>query len=332
MQKNIPKQNIPVESIHDMLSSLTDWALLRNADVIGNFKRGGDCDIILLDIENGKKEIIKFLGNPVRVARRSYVLSIYYPWGHIDLTDHYYWRGLRLCSGQDILTLSSRRNDWPVVSDIDEAIILLLSSLLWGGFVKVRYIEIITDVFDKKYSEVDRALNKMLGSRAAKLILLHVNNKDWKNLELSIESIRYQVFVHHFTKYPLQSLVGQLKFYSAEILLRLQPNLPVLVLEVDEGSDKDLIKKLILEASRQLEYKCLVKNETSVSLNKLSIFQWFRIRSFQARNGLIVLLVNKVSIHYGNKKQYQFELENVTYNEVMQVFEKFQNKLRESMK
>lgn len=307
-----------------MFQVLPDWALLRNADVFGNFRRGGDCDILIKDLDAGEKAMRQFLGTPTRIARRSYVLSYYYPWGHIDLTNHYYWRGIRLCTGESILAASSRRGEWPVVSEIHEAIFLLLSSFLWGGFIKTRYTKTISKLFDSQTEKVSALLRSMLGLHSAHEIHTHAANSDWFELEQSVRSLRHSILFHHFTKHPLRSSLGQLHFYYKEILLRIYPNLPVMVLAVDRKFNKSQIKVLISEACEKFEYKCIIEGEASGHLKHFSIFQNLRLRSFRARNGLIVSLVDQGSFTHKSKTHFRINLEEDTPLGVTQAFIMFQ--------
>jgi hypothetical protein len=320
------RQQVPEAAILELFKALPNWTLLRNSDVFGNFRRGGDCDILIDNLDIGEKSIRKLLGPPIRIARRSYVLSLYYQWGHIDLTNHYYWRGLRLCSGRRILSESDQRGDWPVVCEVHEAIILLLSSLLWGGFIKTRYVNIISDVFDRKNELVATSLISMLGKRASREILLHADNKDWPELEKSIKSIRRAVFTYHFLKHPIRSLFGQLNFYYRELLLRIRPNLPMMILVVRKDWDLNLIRPLILETCEIFEYKCLIHNSISQYSGCFSLKRCFSKWSFRARNGLIVSLVGSDSVTRVSKNHLRINLENDSPEGMIEAFIKFQEK------
>ncbi len=282
----------PETAIRSFFSSLQAWAVLRNADVFDNFARGGDCDLLVRDIDGAARMLVRHLGNPVRIAERSYVRSYYYEWGHIDLTDCLYWRGLCLCDAETLLARAGIREGWPVISEEDEAICLLLNSLLWGGFVKRRYLDRIGGVFGWEAETIRERLETMLGPKAAEWIISCVRRSAWEELEARVRRLRREVAWFHFRRRPFRSLLGQLRFAAFELRLRLGPQIPVLALEVDGGVERPRLKELVAEEAKRCEYHLAIVDWTGGRMNLRLGFDLLRRLSFRARNGAVVYLID----------------------------------------
>lgn len=289
------KVKIPIECLEILFKSLHDWAVLRNSDIVDNLSRGGDCDIICLNPEKSGEKIVEILGNPLRIAKRSYVKSYYYPWGHIDLTDHIYWQGLVLLKGEDVLKNCKIEKGIPVVNSQCQGVIVLLNSLLWGGFIKKRYTDLMLDEFSQKNSDIFNILSVALGRKAALFLIENVKTENWNEIEKKVKSLRFSIRKHHFGKYPLRSFVGLFNFIRAELKLRISPSISPLVINTSKNFPVSKLESLVIELNFLREFN--LKFEQIQSKRKLWVylrFRWilFINSSFIAKNGILIFMVS----------------------------------------
>ncbi len=323
---------IPTRKLDRLFSALKNWAVIRNEDVIQNFLDGGDCDIICKDLVECGEQIIAHLGVPLRIAARSYVVSYYYEWGHIDLTDNIYWRGLTLAEGDQILSRKRYLGNLPMVSDADESIVSLLNSVLWGGFVKKRYVFKIHEIFSNTQSEVERILHHMLGKNASKLLIEKSMEHDWDAIEKNVRDLRNLTKCHHFTKHPKRSLSGYVSFFFSEFRLRVSPGIPALILRNRELFGNKNLKSFILKSLEQNEFRAkVIQLKYSISvLTKIELLKHrFLNSSFMARNGLLIFLthnsnfeIQSASFHVMDVKDLHFDKFSEDVCKVMRNFTK----------
>lgn len=295
------KVELPIAKLNSLFQSLSNWAVIRNKDVIKNFLNGGDCDIICGNLQDCGEKIVTHLGLPLRIAERSYVISYYYEWGHIDLTDHIYWRGLILARGDELLSRKGFFEDLPHVDHSYEAIVALLNSVLWGSFVKKRYSSMINEKFTYDQSDVRKLLHYMVGRKACRFLIDKSINRDWRGIEENVQRLRLWIRLHHFVRYPLRSLGGTMKFFISELKLRFYPQIPALILRGLGHLGREKIENQIFRSLDSYEFKVRIINlENSKSIfNKIKlIVQRIRNTSFMARNGLLIFLTSDRDIDF----------------------------------
>ncbi|MGC6426471.1 MAG: hypothetical protein ACON5H_05680 [Akkermansiaceae bacterium] len=298
---------VELEEFVGALGSRIEGAMLRNADVIANFRRGGDCDLLVADLEKAGEVILEIFGDPVRIARRSYLVSYFYPWGHFDLTDYYYWRGMRLMTGEQMLkTLRIEENGVPIVSEVDEALTRLFGSLLWGGFVKKIYVPEMRKVFDAERERFGDRLAEMAGSEVKDLIVPVLESENWMDLENLVREIRRGTIKHCLSERPFQTIFGQIRFYAWEVWLRLWNPIPLLILEMDDGIEENAeqLKDVGKSLDCQVEVRVVDPKKSKFAL----FLEVLRKASFRANNGLLILVMKHGSggkVPFGMKAQVQ---------------------------
>ena len=280
---------VPEKNLKIFFEKLGQWALLRNPDVFENFSRGGDCDLLVGNLEEASRTLVEELGPPVLIARRSYLRSFFYPWGHLDLTNHYYWRGIKLLDGPSMLADKKCSGSYPSLSSVDTSILKLLGSLLWGGFLKERYTPDILDSYRENTEHFSERLRLMLGKAAADTICSHIFKENWKGLVNEVGSIRKSVKKHYRRKSFVRYWMGQLRFTFAEIRLRIFDLLPVLVLKVNRH-DREAMNAELPIVTKVTDQHCKVVEVTNiVRCLALPLILLANI-SFRARNGLLIIV------------------------------------------
>jgi len=290
----VTRPAFPEKKIRAFLSELDHWALLRNGEVMANFRRGGDCDLLVSDLKKAEELMRKKLGIPVGLTRRSYVLSYFYPWGHFDLTDHYYWRGLQLMEGRQMLEqVREHPSGFPIVSGVDESITKLFGSLLWGGFIKEKYCGDILQSCRKEKGEFQKRLVEMVGGPNADIICSRLDKSDWEGLVAEVGEIRRRTLFQAFKKRPIQSFLGQVGFLFREVSLRLRQLVPILVLEMPEGSSLEDSRKILKEELKELDYHSKILIGCGSISSLAMTWRMARLFSFRSKNGLLVVLENE---------------------------------------
>lgn len=219
--------------VHDL-----GGAVLRNADVVENLGRGGDVDVLVPDLVTAEAAARRILGGPLFVARRSYVWSLHYSWGHIDLSPTVEWRGACYLDTAAILR-RRRRGDGPDrVDPVDEAIICWFASVLWGGFFKERYRQLIQQVAREDPDGLHIRLQYALGRRWAKTMRAAAVAGQPELAATWTAQLRRAVRRRAFARNPGLLLRRWALFWACEMGLRLRPPLPWVAVLGPDGSGK----------------------------------------------------------------------------------------------
>lgn len=238
---SIENENIPEEKLKALFQSL-NGVLLRNFGYIENLKRGGDVDICVKNIREAREALVRELGTPVKVASRSYVSGYYWVWGYIDLFPDVEWRGAEFLPKQVLFNQAIRDNGIQVAHPAHEALICWFSSLLWGGFFKDRYKNVIISAAKEYPEEFLEALQQAVGQHWAQRLFLAARNGEPEVSKTWVKVLRFQVWWRAFWKSPWGTLRKWLLFLWYEFRLRLDP--PVLwaaVLGLDGSGKTSLI-------------------------------------------------------------------------------------------
>src|SRR4051794_39547296 len=95
-----PVPPLPREQLRGFLQDLraTGYAVAKAPELWSNLERGGDWDLVVVDVEAAVRLLEGRVGAPESVIRRSYVTTAVYAWGHIDFLPGLVWRGVQLAS------------------------------------------------------------------------------------------------------------------------------------------------------------------------------------------------------------------------------------------
>lgn len=94
----------PWDALRALVHEIRDEVVVvKNPDIWGSLERGGDWDLVTIDPDRAAATVTSVLGPPESDVRRSYVWSLNYPWGHLDLLPGVEWRGFTLVPAQDVV-------------------------------------------------------------------------------------------------------------------------------------------------------------------------------------------------------------------------------------
>jgi thymidylate kinase len=224
--------------------SLGSCAVLRNHDVLANIARGGDIDLLVPDPNHAERQLVAKLGVPQFIVRRSYVAGLFYDWGHVDLLPSLEWRGARYLDGTTVLqNRCLSPSGLPRPRPAHEAVVSWFSSLLWGGFFKTRYRDVIVDAATEDGEELARVLNTAAGRRWGRRLWLCAAQGRPEESERWVSQLRRAVWWRALARAPLQTVDGWLRFYLAEVRLHLKPPLPWVAVLGPDGSGKSMLLK-----------------------------------------------------------------------------------------
>jgi thymidylate kinase len=238
----VPHQAVPEAALLRALDSLGAYVVLRNHDVLNHLAQGGDVDLLVADRRDAERRIVAELGAPLFVARRSYVTGLFYDWGHVDLLPSLEWRGAQyLDTG---VVLSGREpgpSGLPRPRIAHEAVVCWFSSLLWGGFFKQRYRDVITDAARTDGDELARVLRDAVGRRwGGRLWACAADGRPEESAAWA-RSLRRAAVRRALARSPLRTTLNGLRFVGAEVRLRLRPPVPWVAVLGPDGSGKSTL-------------------------------------------------------------------------------------------
>jgi thymidylate kinase len=231
--------DISLQPVVDAVRELAGSIVLRNHDLVANLRRGGDIDLIVDDVDAAEDHFVARLGPPRFIATRSYVRGIYYDWGYIDLLPNCQWRGAvylpadLMRQGASPGAPGGRRTRLA-----HEALSCWLSSLLWGGFFKARYHEIVCRAATDDREEFDHVLLDAVGKKWGRRLLdMALNGQPDASVKW-FRPIRRAVRARALLRHPFQTVWGIWQFWLAEVRLRIDPPLPWVAVLGPDGSGK----------------------------------------------------------------------------------------------
>jgi thymidylate kinase len=230
---------VPEQAIRRALASLGPYVVLRNHDIFDHLRSGGDVDLLVADDNLAEKRLVAELGMPRMISRRSYVTGLYYDWGHIDLLPRLEWRGAKYLDEAEVLAASAVSPlGLPLPRLAHEALISWFSSLLWGGFFKERYRDVIRAAVVQDGDELARVLSFALGERWGTLMWTLASENHPETSERWVKQLRRRVWTIALRRGGVATCRDGLDFFRCEFRLHSRPPLPWLAILGPDGSGK----------------------------------------------------------------------------------------------
>lgn len=160
---------------------------------------------------------------------------------HFDLFDTFMWQSIKICSNEELLHGRIKKGKFYSVSIILEAMIELLTRLLFNGYVKVEYRNNIHEVFEKFTSCVLAKLSDIFGKNSGVFIVNSVLAQNWEAIEGAVDDIRKEAHFNKKKKNIMLFLLDEIsyKVYSVKRIVH-KPGIMV-VFEGTDGSGKSTI-------------------------------------------------------------------------------------------
>jgi thymidylate kinase len=234
---------IPEAALAQCLRELPDAVVLRNeAELFENLRRGGDVDLLVADLPAAERVLIRHLGAPVQLARRSYAVGYSYEWGHIDLLPTIEWRGAcYLATGKVLASRRTSAQGRSVPGLAYQAAIAWLSNLLFGRFFKERYTITIHEAVALDGAALRAILLEAAGDTlGTNLWQAAVDGRPEVSAEWS-RTLRRVVWWRAWLAAPRRTSLRYLAYLRAEFRLRFSPPVPWVAVLGSDGSGKSTV-------------------------------------------------------------------------------------------
>lgn len=186
------------------------------------------------------------------VAFRSYVWSFFWKHGEVDILPRIEWRGAEYaCRHRVFVRATSAPYGWLCASEVDQAVICWFSSLIWGAFYKERYDALIMNVARHSPDLLHAALSCAVGRRWAEVLVELVRQEQAGRSVAYVRRLRRALWWRAFRRAPFATLAGWVRFWLAEIRLRLAAPVPWLAMLGLDGAGKSTV---IQDLANRLEH------------------------------------------------------------------------------
>ena len=240
--------SVPEAALTQCLRELNAVVLRNEAELFENLRRGGDVDLLVADLAEAERVLIRHLGAPVQLARRPYAVGYSYDWGHVDLLPTIEWRGaVYLATGKVLANRGLSARGRPVPRLAHEAAIAWLSNLLFGGFFKERYGDTVREAAALDGGALREVLIEAAGERLGTSL--------WQaavqgHPEISAEwthTLRRVIWWRAWRAAPGRTLVRYLAYLRAELALRFAPPVPWVAVLGSDGSGKSTVVNALVQ-------------------------------------------------------------------------------------
>jgi thymidylate kinase len=258
-----PSTQVPREALTRFFAAYPDFVVLRNHDVWGNFERKGDLDLLVADAEAAGRKLVQAAGAPLWQCHRSYVHGFFYAWGHIDFLPRLEWRGAIFLDGQKVFREAVRdEGEFARPRLAHEALVSWFTSLLFGGFFKARYRDVILQAAatdgEEFHSCLLGAAGKEWGERLWKLALDGRPDESAQHAS----ALRRAVWWRSLRRDTAGTLARWAEFWRREFTLRACPPAPMVAVMGPDGSGKSSV----LRAAEE---------ELGKTLHQLKLYHWY---------------------------------------------------------
>lgn len=212
--------------------------ILRNYEGLPN-EIGNDLDIFVLPERIQAAEDVflecghQWGGELVHRHKRGYFVALWirFPGSddclHLDL---YYgaltWHGFEFLPASRLLAGRKWRGELPIPRKAHEALLLVAVSLLWGGYLKKRYLPWVRDCLDdtEESKEFDDCIEQAFGESGHALLGKFRDGVVDGGSDLPmVKSLRKALGQRELSNRPLQAIKGWLHHWSSEIYNYLNP-------------------------------------------------------------------------------------------------------------
>jgi len=238
----------PVERLCALLRESSGYALFRNADVKANLARGGDVDLLVEKPNAFSQRILDALGPPLMSMKRSYVHGFFWRWGHVDLVTTFEWRGAVYLPAEEVLGSAFRnRKGFLEASMPHQAVLCWFSSLIFGGFFKERYRDLIIQAAREHGEKLYHLLEYAAGPFWAQRLVEAAQDGRPEASVAWVRRLRWTLRWRAFLRSPYNTLKDWVRFWVAEVRLRIRPPAPWMAVLGPDGSGKSTLLSALRE-------------------------------------------------------------------------------------
>ncbi|MGD9851814.1 MAG: hypothetical protein AB7T38_11140 [Nitrospirales bacterium] len=172
---------------------------------------------------------------------------------HIDLFTEFTWRGFCFFPSANVLNDKTPAGIFTIPHPIHEALLNLLTRLLYHGYVHEKYKPFIYQTFQTHPALALKWLDQIFGHSLATHLIKAVLEKDWKYIENQTWALRLQLIKREILRHPLLTTQNLFQF-SLRIIRRFfhPPGLLIILLGPDGSGKSTLAHRLIEDLGSRL--------------------------------------------------------------------------------
>ncbi len=233
----------PRERLEGLLGNLqkVGYAVAKSPDVWASLSRGGDWDLVVSDLARAETEVVRSLGQPRRVIRRSYVSAYFYQWGEIDLLPGLIWRTVLLASAREIVASARITSSGGMAaSPAYQALADWIGPLLSYGAFKERTRDTVRSAVHSEVEVLGLVLRRIFGwDLASRLVSLARAERPEEGVGLR-HVLRRAALLRSARSHPMRTAGHFANFIFHEVTLRVDPPLPGLRVSVEDDLERAL--------------------------------------------------------------------------------------------
>lgn len=241
--------------------------VLRNYESFPANNAGSDVDFLIYSTELQRALLAVRSIQGIRIVSyelRSYVASVFLEGIasldgsrslQLDFLWSLSWKNMPYLCADDVLQLampySAGTLRFFVPLPVHEAIISLLTGLIYGGWAKEKYLAKARRTFADNTPEVIAALQQQFGLKAATRFVDVVIGGDRQEIHGRVRSIRASLTIRSLLYSPLRTLQGICRYYSREIVIRFSSKYltTVCIVGTDSYDKTTMIEELALQVA-----------------------------------------------------------------------------------
>lgn len=284
------RPSYPRAALTEVIEALTalDAFVLRNPHLFDNLDRGGDWDILVGDLGSAERVLVRYLGPPDGLVRRSYVSSYFYSWGYIDLFENWQWRGVPLLRNAHLRrAVRPGPSGMPRLDPATESVVLWFSKLLWNGAGDPRYAAAILQASRDDPRAFHDACRLLVGRSTADQLLDVARRGELAAADDLVGSIRRQVTRRAATRQPMRTALGRLQFVIAEARLRRRPPVPTVAVR-GRAEVADVVEAAADSSWSAVTGAVRVSVPSSATPLRFAIHYWLRLVQHRTRCKIVV--------------------------------------------
>jgi len=168
---------------------------------------------------------------------------------HLDIFKTINWKGITVLDNEEVLQCITKYKEIFIVSKDCEAVICLLSRLLYHGYVKGEYRKLIQD---RSFSvEVIKILEKIFNKDIAVQLCEDCRSSNWDKVEKSVSKLRKALILNRVRNVRNNFFIAKVKFFCNRINRFFNRKGICIVFLGTDGSGKSTIIDNVQEVLKQ---------------------------------------------------------------------------------
>lgn len=237
------------------------YAIVKKNDIAKNISNGSDIDILVDNINDSKRNVYSVFGHPMYELSRSYLISIFYDWGQIDLLDIIGWKGIEIFEKKNIFKNIEKDGFGHYVPVFYmDALIAWSQSILWAKKYNDQYTAKLRKALFLNKNEFDIFFIHCFGKKNLNRFNYFLINDKPEESYILATRLRIYIIIKQFLRSPIKFIYQILHYYSKELFIRINRILPIIALAGPDGVGKSTIVDIIINKKSHFPKYILCNN------------------------------------------------------------------------